>query len=110
MLTIQNIKSELENQIVTKHFWIGLVAELSGNATSPKYVLLMKNGESEFEIHVERKRNTHGLYQLSIPKHSNIVSTYISLIDIKDRNEFFNRIKILTQEYEMFAVKHYVPF
>lgn len=107
MLRIKNIKETLEGQIVSNYFSIKTIAELSGNATSPKYVLILEHRTDRFEIWVERKPNRDGLYEMFIGGDALgiVMSTYISKIAIKDKTEFFGRVKMLAEEYELLVMK-----
>lgn len=107
MLNIKNIKETLEGLAVTNYFSIKTIAELSGNATSPKYVLILEYRTYRFEIYVERKPNRDGLYELYIGGDALgiVMSTHISKIAIMDKKEFFGRVKMLAEEYELLVMK-----
>jgi hypothetical protein len=103
MLRIENIKETLEGQIVTNYFSIKTIAELSGNATSPKYIIVLEHRTYGFEIWVERKPNRDGLYEMYIGDQTAglVTSTHISKIGVRDKTEFFSRVKMLAEEYEL---------
>ncbi len=107
MITIKNIKETLEGLAVTNYFSIKTIAELSGNATSPKYIIVLEYRTYQFEIWVERKPNRDGLYEMYIGDQAAglVMSTYISKIGIKDKIEFFGRVKYLAEEYELLVMK-----
>jgi hypothetical protein len=107
MLRITNIKETLEGLAVTNYFSIKTIATLEGNATSPKYVLILEHRTYRFEIWVERKPNRDGLYEIYIGGDALgiVMSTHISKIGVKDKNEFFNRVKTLAEEYELLVMK-----
>ncbi len=107
MITIKNIKETLEGLAITNYFSIKTIAELSGNATSPKYIIVLEYRTYQFEIWVERKPNRDGLYEMYIGDQAAglVMSTYISKIGIKDKIEFFGRVKYLAEEYELLVMK-----
>lgn len=107
MITIKNIKETLEGLALTNYFSIKTIAELSGNATSPKYIIVLEYRKYQFEIWVERKPNRDGLYEMYIGDQAAglVMSTYISKIGIKDKIEFFGRVKYLAEEYELLVMK-----
>ncbi len=103
MITIKNIKETLEGLAVTNYFSIKTIAELSGNATSPKYIIVLEHRTYGFEIWVERKPNRDGLYEMYIGDQAAglVMSTYISKTGVKDKTQFFGRVKYLAEEYEL---------
>ncbi len=107
MITIKNIRETLEGLALTNYFSIKTIAELSGNATSPKYIIILEHRKYQFEIWVERKPNRDGLYEMYIGNQPAglVMSTYISKIGIKDKIEFFGRVKYLAEEYELLVMK-----
>ena len=107
MITIKNIRETLEGLALTNYFSIKTIAELSGNATSPKYIIILEHRKYQFEIWVERKPNRDGLYEMYIGNQPAglVMSTYISKIGIKDKIEFFGRVKYLAEEYELLIMK-----
>ncbi len=107
VITIKNIKDTLEGLAITNYFSIKTIAELSGNATSPKYIIVLEYRKYQFEIWVERKPNRDGLYEMYIGDQAAglVMSTYISKIGIKDKIEFFGRVKYLAEEYELLIMK-----
>ncbi len=107
VITIKNIKETLEGLAITNYFSIKTIAELSGNATSPKYIIVLEYRTYQFEIWVERKPNRDGLYEMYIGDQAAglVMSTYISKIGIKDKIEFFGRVKYLAEEYELLVMK-----
>jgi len=107
MLRIKNIKETLEGLAVTNYFSIKTIAELSGNATSPKYIIVLEHRTYGFEIWVERKPNRDGLYEIYIGGDALgiVMTTNISKIAIKDKREFFGRVKMLAEEYELLVMK-----
>jgi hypothetical protein len=109
MITIKNIKETLEGLAITNYFSIKTIAELSGNATSPKYIIVLEYRTYQFEIWVERKPNRDGLYEMYINGHvlpaGLIMSTYISKIAVRDKTTFFSAVKTLAEEYELLVMK-----
>lgn len=103
MLRIKNIKETLEGLAVTNYFSIKTIAELSGNATSPKYIIVLEHRTYGFEIWVERKPNRDGLYEMYIGDQvaGLVMSTYISKTGVRDKTQFFGRVKYLAEEYEL---------
>ena len=107
MITIKNIRETLEGLAVTNYFSIKTIAQFCGNATSPKYIIVLEYRTYQFEIWVERKPNRDGLYEMYIGNQPAglVMSTYISKIGIKDKIEFFGRVKYLAEEYELLVMK-----
>ncbi len=107
MITIKNIKETLEGLAVTNYFSIKTIAELSGNATSPKYIIVLEYRKYQFEIWVERKPNRDGLYEMYIGDQAAglVMSTYISKIAVRDKTTFFSAVKTLAEEYELLVMK-----
>ncbi len=97
MITIKNIKETLEGLALTNYFSIKTIAELSGNATSPKYIIILEHRKYQFEIWVERKPNRDGLYEMYIGNQPAglVMSTYISKIAVRDKTTFFSAVKTL---------------
>ncbi len=107
MITIKNIKETLEGLAITNYFSIKTIAELSGNATSPKYIIVLEYRKYQFEIWVERKPNRDGLYEMYIGDQAAglVMSTYISKIAVRDKTTFFSAVKTLAEEYELLVMK-----
>ena len=107
MITIKNIKETLEGLALTNYFSIKTIAELSGNATSPKYIIVLEYRTYQFEIWVERKPNRDGLYEMYIGDQAAglVMSTYISKIAVRDKTTFFSAVKTLAEEYELLIMK-----
>ena len=107
MITIKNIKETLEGLALTNYFSIKTIAELSGNATSPKYIIILEHRKYQFEIWVERKPNRDGLYEMYIGDQAAglVMSTYISKIAVRDKTTFFSAVKTLAEEYELLIMK-----
>ncbi len=107
VITIKNIKETLEGLAITNYFSIKTIAELSGNATSPKYIIVLEYRTYQFEIWVERKPNRDGLYEMYIGDQAAglVMSTYISKIAVRDKTTFFSAVKTLAEEYELLVMK-----
>ncbi len=107
MITIKNIKETLEGLALTNYFSIKTIAELSGNVTSPKYIIILEHRKYQFEIWVERKPNKDGLYEMYIGNQPAglVMSTYISKIAVRDKTTFFSAVKTLAEEYELLVMK-----
>ncbi len=107
MITIKNIRETLEGLALTNYFSIKTIAELSGNATSPKYIIILEHRKYQFEIWVERKPNKDGLYEMYIGNQPAglVMSTYISKIAVRDKTTFFSAVKTLAEEYELLVMK-----
>lgn len=107
MITIKNIRETLEGLALTNYFSIKTIAELSGNATSPKYIIVLEHRKYQFEIWVERKPNRDGLYEMYIGNQPAglVMSTYISKIAVRDKTTFFSAVKTLAEEYELLVMK-----
>ncbi len=107
MITIKNIRETLEGLALTNYFSIKTIAELSGNATSPKYIIILEHRKYQFEIWVERKPNRDGLYEMYIGNQPAglVMSTYISKIAVRDKTTFFSAVKTLAEEYELLIMK-----
>jgi hypothetical protein len=107
MITIKNIRETLEGLALTNYFSIKTIAELSGNATSPKYIIILEHRKYQFEIWVERKPNRDGLYEMYIGNQPAglVMSTYISKIAVRDKTTFFSAVKTLAEEYELLVMK-----
>ncbi len=107
MITIKNIRETLEGLALTNYFSIKTIAELSGNVTSPKYIIILEHRKYQFEIWVERKPNRDGLYEMYIGDQAAglVMSTYISKIAVRDKTTFFSAVKTLAEEYELLVMK-----
>ena len=107
MITIKNIKETLEGLALTNYFSIKTIAQFCGNATSPKYIIVLEYRKYQFEIWVERKPNRDGLYEMYIGDQAAgmMRCTYISKTGISDKTEFFGRVKYLAEEYELLVMK-----
>jgi hypothetical protein len=107
MITIKNIRETLEGLAVTNYFSIKTIAQFCGNATSPKYIIVLEYRKYQFEIWVERKPNRDGLYEMYIGDQAAglVMSTYISKIAVRDKTTFFSAVKTLAEEYELLVMK-----